>query len=283
MYLSSLEFSKTLEYIFEKHGAASLCFHTDMLAFGFLDSSSNPRDAVRRHAEALMSAVGARPLLFPTFNYDYTRTRVYNVETDPCQVGALNEHFRRQSFSSRTLTPVFNFCAMNDVSGLFSLKAASDPFGEGSTFEDMRRAQTWICMLGAPLAQSLTMNHHVEQSVGIGYRYPKNFPGKVVTKEEAFELSFSFRARVLNHAMPPYDFARWDWELSFGGLLYKYPLGKGEVAMLRSDLYFDYWYAKLKKNELHPFSLEGQNAVRALYEKYGYPFTLEMFEAPQAC
>lgn len=263
--------------IFAAH--ESICLHTDVSAFGFLDSPSPPREAVRRFADAILNAAEGRVLLLPTFNYDYTRTRVYDVVNDPCQVGVLNEHFRRRT-GTRTLTPVFNFLAINDSNGRFPTAPAPDPFGEFSTFRRMRSNKTLICALGAPLAASLTIAHHAEQSAGVGYRYIKPFPGRAISPDGVIHVldGFHFRARVLNPEMPSYDYPRWEAELLSEGIIQKHQLGAGTVVTYRADQHFDYWYARLKENELHPFSEADRVKVRALYEKYGYPFKLEMFE-----
>lgn len=279
--MSSSEFVRNLSRILDRHGAESLCVHTDLLPFGPLDGARKRSEMSRLFASAILQALDGRPALFPTFNYDYTKTRLYNVDSDSCQVGALNEYVRTQEKSCRTRTPVFNFCVLNDAQALFPMKAADDPFGENSTFAHMRRSKTWLCFLGSTFGGSITAIHHVEQAVGIGYRYRKPFPGTIVLGGQKQPVDFSFHVRVLDAAMPAPDHKRGERELLEAGVLHRDAIGTGEVLMMRMDEYFDYWSARLKENELHCFSPEGQVRVRQMFEKYGYPFTLEMFEAPR--
>ena len=58
---------------------------------------------------SLLTIAGERALFLPVFNYDYPRSRVYDVAQAPSQVGVLTEHARQNMPGVRCGPPIFNF------------------------------------------------------------------------------------------------------------------------------------------------------------------------------
>lgn len=269
-----------------------MCFHTDIFEIGLLSSTSavhrtGRKDLLKAYASTLLKVGQSRTLLFPTFNYDYFKTRIYDVSNDRVQVGVLNEYFRTlpQSKSKRTHTPVFNFSIFPPESqntlAPFSITAQNNPFSEKSTFAEMCRAKTWMCFLGAPLARS-TLIHLCEYTAKVGFRYAKSFPGVVLSEGRSIPIDFSFRVRIVHPLMPiTFDWSRLEREMLSAGVIRTVQVNDTQIFFYRADQAFNYWMDILKKDELGLYTPEGKRSVQKLYDTLGYPLTLEMFELPQ--
>jgi aminoglycoside N3'-acetyltransferase len=273
-----MKIARLLAHELDALGARSVCFHTDILALGVHDPARGRARILSEYETALREAVNGRTALFPAFNYDYFKTRVYDVEHDKCQVGALNEHFRLQADSRRTLTPVFNFSVLNASSRAFSIEPQPVPFSERSTFAEMCRDKTWMIFLGAPLAAS-TLIHLCDYRARTGFRYLKRFPGVVLKDGVSTPVDFSFRVRVMHPLMPTtYDWGRLEQEMTDLGIIKSMSCDGAEILFYRADLAVGYWSEVLQKDELGLYTPEGKRSVQKLYDDLGYPLSIEMFE-----
>ncbi len=120
-------------------------------------------------------------LIFPSFNYNFSDTKVFDVDNDKSQVGALSEFIRLTSDQySRSLVPFFSILSKNDNLCQYSLKLT--PFGERSFFEWLYHNNGRIVFFGSGF--SFTFLHYIEGLIPGGpiYRYDKEFNGLLVTK-----------------------------------------------------------------------------------------------------
>ena len=281
MFVSSRELSLNLSGILEKLNVESLCLHTDLASIGPLDHMRSRSDLLEAYSRVILDPAEKRSILLPTFNYSYPRTRIYDVRQDPCEVGILNECFRRNPKNRRTRTPVFNFCLVDDDANFFNRNVLQDPFSEGSVFAQMVQRRTWMGFMGASL-KSISFVHYVEHVVDVGYRYYKPFPGKVKDGDFSTAVDFGYKVRVLHpDFINENDWAKIDADMSDAGILHKYPFGNGQLLLLRCDHAFSFWYDALRKDDLYVFTGAARRAIEALGKKVGYPFKLEMFEDPE--
>ncbi|MDR2523328.1 MAG: AAC(3) family N-acetyltransferase [Synergistaceae bacterium] len=281
MFTSPAELTTRLSAIFDELSIESLCLHTDLTPIGPLEGAKTRAEQLKGYADVLLSALSGRIFLLPTFSYSYPKTRVYDVQKDPCEVGILNEYFRKSTDSRRTRAPVFNFCVLNDRENTFNYGVLADPFSSGSVFAQMTEYRTWMGFLGTTLT-SVSFMHYVEHVADVGYRYYKSFPGKVVDGNFEVPVDFGYKVRVLHpDFVNENDWGKIDRDMVESGLLRKYSLGNGELLLFRCDLAFPYWSDLLRKDDLYVFTERARRSIEALKKRVGYPFTLEMFEAPQ--
>ena len=275
------ELAARLSSIFNELNAESICLHTDLASIGPLAGAKARMEQVEGYAAVFLSALSERILLLPTFNYSYPMTRVYDVQKDPCEVGALNEYFRKNIKSRRTRTPVFNFCVVGDKKNIFNTEDLADPFSSGSIFAQMVEYRTWMGFMGTSL-RSFSFAHYVEHVADVGYRYYKSFPGRVIDGLFESQTDFGYKVRVLH---PDYinenDWEKIDREMTASGVLRKYALGNGELLLFRCDHAFSYWSDVLRKDDLYVFTDRARHSIEDLQKRFGYPFTLEMFEEPR--
>ncbi|MDY6952366.1 MAG: AAC(3) family N-acetyltransferase [Thermodesulfobacteriota bacterium] len=134
--------------------------------------------------DSVMHQIGPKgTLIFPTYNWDFCRGVPFDVSRTPSQAGALGNTALKRADFRRTQHPIYSFavsghdkdhlCGLNDMSA----------FGPGSPFAYMYEKSAKHLFLGIDYKDAFTLVHHVEEKVGVPYRYLKDFSGEYVTKE----------------------------------------------------------------------------------------------------
>lgn len=266
-------FKTNLIKAFSKIESSSISLHTDMIGLKF----AQPRTPIVQQFENLLGmlteATNGRTLLFPTFNYDFLKTGIYNVEKDACQVGAFNEYVRKTHPELRTLTPTFNYCILNNKD--FDFSAVNNPFGMGSIFDQMLKNNSIIAFLGASFAAN-TFIHYVEEMANIGYRYKKVFTGKILNENKEKIVEFIYRVRPLTENSVIYNWDKIEKDLVKRNLLQK-AANINLMYFCIKDV-FEFLMNKLYDDELYLLTPESQAKTKMLYSKYGKPLTYEVME-----
>lgn len=254
---------------------APLLIHSDLLRVGVPDGIADPATQCERWLEILLDAAGGRPLLIPTFNYDYCRTRQFDPVADGAQVGALGRYCVTRFPHNRTRTPVFNFCVFNNDG--FRLEPVANPFGDTSIFADFHRRNGAIVFLGVGMIAN-TFIHYVEEELDIGYRYDKPFPGAVIHNGTSVPLDFHFRVRPRTAGAVEYGLLGED-DMAAAGMLRQAPVGLSSAMMVRAADYVSVIGQAMRKDELHVLTPNARAITQSLYARYGRPLTLASMEA----
>lgn len=155
-------------------------------------------------------------LLFPAFNYDYGKTRVFDVDNAPIQVGALPEWLRKSRELRRSEIPFFSFLSKVDLD--LDTSGVINPFGSKSGFQWLVDYDATILLFGARCA-ALTFIHYVEEMSGKPlYRYDKSFPGEIVRNGQSRACDFAMHVRPMGVHMD-YDWPRLEHELLEAGVM----------------------------------------------------------------
>lgn len=128
--------------------------------------------------EMLQQLVGEEgTLLFPTFNWDFCKGVGFDYHKTPVRTGALSKAaLKRQDFT-RTAHPLYSFAVWGKRQGELLQNKSLDSFGQGTIFEKLFDWDAKVLVIGLPPLQGVTYIHHVEQIVGVPYRYNKEFIG----------------------------------------------------------------------------------------------------------
>ncbi|UFI05714.1 AAC(3) family N-acetyltransferase [Roseibium aggregatum] len=190
---------------------------------------------------------GSNGLIFPAFNYEYGSRRVFDVEADPVQVGALPEWMRQQDETSRTRVPFFSVLSKRDL-GL-KTDGQINPFGDASAFQWLVDQDANLALFGAPL-HTLTFIHYVEEmSGGPVYRYDKSFPGHVISGGLMTPCSFSMHVRPKDVHLD-YDWPGIEADLRARGLLHFSDTAPGLQWLNARDL-LEYWGNQIAADPFH--------------------------------
>lgn len=138
-------------------------------------------------------------VLIPTFNWDFCQGTTFEYWNSPSQSGALgNTALRRKDFI-RTRHPIYSFAVWGrDAKKLFNMKNKNS-FGKGSVFDYMHEVDAKGLIIDLSCLAGMTYMHHIEQMVGVPYRYSKNFSAKYIDHERNETIkSFSMYVRDLD-------------------------------------------------------------------------------------
>jgi len=131
--------------------------------------------------ESFLDAIGPRgTILLPLFNFDFTKGVCFDIRNTPSQMGALTEAGRKYSGAVRTGHPVYSFCVIGYRSGIFELVDNRSAYGENSPFGILKNLEGKIASLDLEDQNSMTFYHHVEEVIGVDYRYHKPFTADYV-------------------------------------------------------------------------------------------------------
>lgn len=223
------------------------------------------------HLRFLSKCFGNDNLIFPSFNYDFPRSKIFNIKTTPSQVGDLTNYVLNGGSFHRTKTPMFSFLTkMNNLTNDYH----NAPFGYGSVFDYIFNNDGSIIFYGTGV-DSCTYLHFVEFQFGPPiYRYDKTFSGTLIDGADSTEVDVSFHVRPLGLNL---DY-KWD---------YLYELLNETRSIIRFTNNFfavkarrisDIWGNVLQKN---PFSILDEQARPKVEQKWillGRRFLISDFE-----
>lgn len=184
---------------------------TKSLIGGIESTTTNKKLAIlNAHLNLLSNYLGANNLIFPSFNYDFTKTGIFDMRASKSQVGALTNHVLESNTWGRTKTPVFSFLTkINDLTNDFLL----EPYGNNSVFEYLYKNDGSIILYGSDIS-TCTYLHYIETAFGPpAYRYDKSFSGKIIDHNETFNVKVSF------HVRPNKIDLEYDWDMLTMNLL----------------------------------------------------------------
>lgn len=126
--------------------------------------------------ESLQNAVGSSgTLLFPLFNFDFTKGVRFDIRNTPSQMGTLTETARAHPDAVRTGHPIYSFAALGADNALFRDIDNFSGYGADSPFAVLHRKKAKIAILDLPDQNSMTFYHYVEESLSVDYRFHKTF------------------------------------------------------------------------------------------------------------
>lgn len=250
--------------------------HSDLSVIGMTASPRERNQILMDYEEALNNALGKRTLLVPVFNYDFCKNGIYDRLNAPSQVGALSDYFRIHYVQERSYTPIFNFVIRNNDG--FSSEPSKHVFGKDSIFATLHKQKGSVLFLGADFSTN-TFIHYVEECQNVGYRYQKNFAGKIIDGNVTRSVEVQYRVRPLSHPEAViYDWTRLIGELKQQKILHDHRVGYGTLLYYNAAELFEFWQSKMNEDEFYLLTTASRNTIRTLANTKGYPFQLKMFE-----
>ncbi len=229
------------------------------------------------HISLMKEAADGRALWLPTFNYDFTKSRVFDVRGSESQLGPLPERFRVSAAEWRTPIPIFSVAGTGSSPEVVWGKG-TDPFGDDSIFAELLKSDGVVLYYGDTFHYN-TLVHYSEREVGGGpvYRYDKLFPGTVVSRDGAvLNGSLNYHVRPMGTGLE-YDWPRLLVDAVDAGVcrrLDEYPEILAASARGLSDL----WVNAIRKD---PFVLLDENTrgwAEPKAQHLGRRFNIDDFE-----
>lgn len=212
-------------------------------------------------------------IIFPTYNYNFSKKKSFDYYKDESQVGSLSEWFRKKYRNNRSCLPIFSDCSNK---GLLKKIKTKFPLGKGSVFELLYKNNSNIIFFGSDFAPSFIMYIEHMISGGPRYRYLKKFNG-ILKKKGKSKVSVSFYCRPYNFNYK-YDLKNLEYKLIKESILKKIYLDK-KFYYLDLCVKDFYQYSMMKLNKDSFFFLD-QHSKERIKKKLGksYNFKMRDFE-----
>jgi aminoglycoside 3-N-acetyltransferase len=173
--------------------------------------------------------------LLPAYTYSYTKDEAFDpAATPPVKAMGLLpvELWRRDGFA-RSLDPIFSVTGTGAAAhDLLARAGATDCFGPASLYALLLERDAAIVNVG--IGSHSALIHHVEQRLGVPYRYKKTFAGTTVVDGIARPTEVVYNVRPLDQPrFHPY-FMRLDRDGRARGLVAAARVGRGEVNRIRA-------------------------------------------------
>ena len=191
--------------------------------------------------------------ILPTYNYDFPKSKIFDINKDVSQTGVFTEFCRKKTFFFRSNIPIFSSISRNKNLIINNSNKTINPFDKNSEWENLYLNKGKIINFGSLF--SPTYIHYIEHKFqdNIHYRYFKKFNGKIKTSsnsKKSIELRFMVRARNIKE--PLYDLKKIRNELIVEGILKSYIFEKSlkyDVTDARD--FSDYAISKMKKDKMY--------------------------------
>ncbi|MEO5590408.1 MAG: AAC(3) family N-acetyltransferase [Gemmatimonadaceae bacterium] len=260
-------------------GAGPVFVHSDPLSTAALVPRARDRGGLLdSHVELLVRIADGRGLWAPAFNYDFPRSRRFDVSNDLCQLGPLPEHFRSQRADWRTHVPIFSVSGIGPDPGVV-WGPDTDPFGPASIFRELAARDGVILYYGNTFHYSTIIHYAERQGGGPLYRYDKEFPGTVIVADgSAVTGSLNYHVRPLGAGLD-YDWDRLLREAVEAGVCHR--SGRYSQVLAASAQGLTRFFREAMNDD--PFALldeKSRSWVIPAYEEAGRRFLIGDFESP---
>lgn len=148
--------------------------------------------------ESLIQTLGNKgTLVLPLFNFDFPKTKFFNINETPSQMGILTEICRSEKEAVRTGHPIYSFSIIGKLSNQFKGIDNKSGYGYNSPFAKLKELDGKIAVIGLSDQHSMTSYHFVEEQNLVDYRFFKNFTGTYINGKKNRKLK-TYRLFVRN-------------------------------------------------------------------------------------
>tara|TARA_Y100000589_G_C27166587_1_gene635014 strand:- start:731 stop:1567 length:837 start_codon:yes stop_codon:yes gene_type:complete len=144
----------------------------------------------------LKENIDAHTFLIPTFDYNFIRKRIFDLNNDLSNTGIISNIVCKSDKINRTLTPLINFTNIGKKKLPDKIINSEVAYGHRSLFEWFLAQNGTICFWGCSMSKVNTFSHHIENICNVPYMVNKNFPGRVIDiKGIIHEFNFKYYCR----------------------------------------------------------------------------------------
>jgi len=268
---------KTLRQVLSDKDKISLV-HTDLFSFGFPIDVVSKIELSNFYLNLFIQLSKEQQLVFPCFNYSFPKTKIFNVESDLCEVGVLNEELRTRFSSNRTKTPIFSFLPLFPY--ISTVKPNENVFGIESFWQFLYEDDASILHFGSEVS-STTLIHYVEEMFNAPYRYLKRFDGKVNSCNNETSVTIQYRVRPKGENIIHYDWGKIHAAiLSLEGTK-QLTLTKGNMLSFSVQKIVEQLLLSCRNDPHYLLTEHSKEELKLAYKKFGYPLTFSAVEASQ--
>ena len=260
-------------------GSGPVFVHIDTFRAARLVKPVRDRTAfLDSHIDLLRAATEGRSLWIPTFNYDFGKSRVFDVGRSESHLGPVTERFRTSAAAWRTPIPFFAVAGIGGQARQ-TWGEGTDPFGPGSMFAELMEKDGVILYYGDTFHYN-TLVHQAERvRGGPAYRYDKVFPGEVVMADGSRQPgTLVYHVRPFGTGLD-YDWPRLLEEALEAGVCRRMD-GTPEVLAASARSLHDLWVKEMRHDPYALLDEKSRKWVEPALEELGRRFVITDFEAP---
>ena len=136
-------------------------------------------------------------LILPLFNFEFTKTKFFDIRHTPSQMGSLTEAARKRAEVVRTGHPIYSYAILGKEKSKYNGLVNVSGYGKNSPFGLLHKLNGKIACLDLEDQNSMTFYHYVEESMQVDYRYFKTFSGQYIDNS-GYESKKNFKLFVRN-------------------------------------------------------------------------------------
>lgn len=149
---------------------------SDILSLAVAEREEGIKFDKKLFVDAFLEIVGEEgTIIFPAFNWDFCKGIAFDMRKTPAKTGTLCNYCLTREDFIRTKHPIYSFAVWGKHAKELAAMDPVNSFGEGTIFDFMYEHDAKGFVVGLKPLAGLTFIHHVEQMVGVPYRYDKNF------------------------------------------------------------------------------------------------------------
>ena len=261
-------------------GTGPMFVHSDPFRTARLVDRSRSRASFLTSHVAMLRDMGeGRDLWLPSFNYDFPRTRVFDVLADEAQLGPLPEHFRVTASAWRSNVPIFSMAGIGTDPEI-EWGDNTDPFGDSSLFAKLVGMDGVILYYGDTFSYNTILHYAERKAGGPPYRYDKVFPGRVVRRDGT-----GARGSLCYHVRPLGTGLDYDWprllDAALGAGVCRRVDGHPELLAASARHLCQLWVGALRDDPLALLDSRSRAWVEPALDDLGRRFLIGDFESPE--
>ncbi len=146
----------------------------------------------------LKNRVGKKgTIMFPTFNWDFCKGKNFYYNKTKSKTGSLSNWALKDKSFKRSKNPIYSFAISGQDKEYICNLEHKSCFGLNSPFGYLIENNGKALFVGMDYKQGLTLVHVAEETVGVDFRYFKEFEGNYFNEKNQ-KLSLKFRMYVRN-------------------------------------------------------------------------------------
>lgn len=194
---------------------------------------------------AIQEALGPNgTILVPTYTFSFTRQEVFDLQNTPSPGGPWStsvdflEYVRKQPGVIRSRDPIHSVAGLGPKAHELLTDVPNTCFGKGSVHHRLKEADGKICTIGVGLHEA-SFRHHVEETVGVPFRFNKLFTGLIRENGELKKQGWLYFVRIMADSGFPAG-ERLEERARDLGLCCVARVGKGEITAISCREFFDF-------------------------------------------
>ena len=185
-------------------------------------------------------------IIIPTYNYQFTKNKKFNIETSPSEVGFFSNYLLKKYWKKRTFDPIFSHLIFGKIKKYNVKRVHLEAFGYDGIFASLLENNFKILCFCCS-TERITFIHFIEYIFKVPYRYVKKFKNfleyKKIKKKIVYKYfvgkkkyDYSIKEKKINNLRDNINFIKRDF-------------GRFECYSVSCDYLFKSIGKKIKKDK----------------------------------